>query len=456
MTRVSPLFRPLGALGPLGAVRRGSRAAALLVAVGSFAAAAASCRDIVTNDVVDAEAALCDGFEACGLAARACRRVETFFEQNDEATWESYLAYYQLWDCGEGCGSVDICLDFPQLCTSFSEPCKSGFDCCFASSGVASCSDAGLCCVTLGVPCETASDCCALETDGSAVQCFARTPEATRTCGGVTQCAYPGDECSDETVCCGRGICDGSTCVPSTCVDHGDPCKGAECCIKSDVCDDTCQARGNCETDPKAEGCCGSAQQPCTVGNPGGDVECCGGLTCRTLVSSSVNGICVDDGQCGPLGIACTSDDECCENGADEIHCLGIGFDSAAEDARFCQKIRCQLDVGERCTTELQCCAGLTCSADEDGSSTCKKPCDPASCHDVRSFGQPIDLTLEELGCEPGSDDPTCNDGCTLPAFQAECVAEICAIDDFCCCAEWDPVCIDKARTCLIERGGEP
>lgn len=415
------------------AIRRPRRAAqflasAVVLGCGTLVAA---CRDMITDDVVDAEAALCDTISACGVEGDSCDRLQRFFEKNGEDEWDEYLAHYIEWSCGGGCGSIGVCLDFPPICADAAEPCQTGIDCCYGSTGARSCADSGTCCSAAGVPCETTADCCPLAVGGDPVECFARDGSSERTCGGAKPCAFGDVACSEDTPCCGTAQCDEGSCVAVTCVATGESCRGGDtCCEGEDRCEGgVCTPPDKCIQNPKDPECCASETEGCVDSS-----TCCGALECRVDPATGA-GQCIDPVSCGPINIECETDEDCCQNDK-EIHCLGPGLVTSGSEPRSCKEISCQLDEGETCTDSFRCCAGLVCTSNVEGESTCEKACEPGSCHPIRVFGPPIDLTQADC----------------LEEGEAECVQQICAEDDFCCCVEWDESCIDQATACMADR----
>lgn len=431
---------------PLPYVRRAARVVAYGVAASGALALVASCRDVVTDDVVDAQAALCGTLKSCGVTKRACARVEAFFAGEDVDAFDSYLAFYQEWDCGEGCGTVGVCLDSEELCTPGGDKCKDAFDCCDASSGAASCGPNNVCCAALGVACVSPDECCPL---GNDIQpgCFARVEGAPPTCGGLAECKRRDEECETDDDCCGTSSCNGGKCAPRVCVDRNGPCTGGDaCCVPGDTCQGgTCGPREACAPADQPP-CCAATNDLCTVGG----LECCDGDCAATETGEfRCDRRCEDgdDEECHPcvtLGSTCDGDSDCCENGTDEIRCLGL--DSTSTDQRICQPIECQLEPGGTCSV-LPCCAGLSCLPDDVGDLTCQEKCSPGGCHPVREFGVPIDLASEGCNLAKGSDD-------------AACVTEICEdpkselYDPFCCCVAWDEECVGHGAECLLREGG--
>jgi hypothetical protein len=414
-------------------IRRASRVAAFAMTLATVGLAA-SCRDMITDDVIDAEAALCGSFEACEVGSRACERVTTFFDSDSEPEFEDYLGYYQEWRCGSGCGSVEVCLDHPALCVPKQTECAADFDCCDASTGAAACKDAR-CCYDLGVVCETADDCCPLA-DGTEVGCFTRREDAPTTCGGLEPCVLRDGDCEEDDDCCGeKSKCVGGQCETDTCVPRDAPCRGDEaCCVDGDSCrEGICQPPDAACDEPDEllqPPCCTQLEAPCLEGGS----LCCGGAICTPTLKGEA--FCRAPNTCGPPGTACDADEDCCENGTDAIGCVGVDLDGSG--SRVCGPIGCQLVPGAPCGDNgLGCCTGLSClpSPDAGEATTCQEPCSQRGCHDIREFGAPLDPE------------------CLEDEQQAECARQICEADPFCCCHEWSPLCIDAAVLCL---GPEP
>ena len=85
---------------------RVSVAAAWIVAAATSASLGVACRDIVTDDVVDAEAELCGRLDACGLAG--CDEVRDFFLTDDPDGNDLLLGLFEGQRCADGCGDAPI------------------------------------------------------------------------------------------------------------------------------------------------------------------------------------------------------------------------------------------------------------------------------------------------------------------------------------------------------------
>lgn len=104
--------------------------------------------------------------------------------------------------------------------------------------------------------------------------------------------------------------------------------------------------------------------------------------------------------------------------------CSPCVADVCAVDA-FCCEVAwdglCVQQAQEICGTTCSTCGNGVCEPGETPES-CPSDCQPTCAHGV---------------CEPGvALDPTCD----------ECVATVCAVDDFCCTTFWDRVCVEEAE----------
>ncbi len=263
------------------------------VAVGAIALSPTACRDVVTDDAVDVQTALCDTLAACGLD-RGCPPVEVFFENADPKEVDEYLARFGDLGCADGCGAAPLCLDLQNICKPpgfDNSTCAIDVECCGSTSGAGRCdADAGLCCRDLGVPCERDEECCAL--DGSTVLCAheGAVPvgqKAQRTCGGLPACGLLSEACVDGSDCC-SGLCDEGECARITCVGPGDKCQtGDACCEEGQTCrEGICQGPppDECLEPEKNEAlCCASDGGPCAGEGEVGGLTCCGDGLCAEV-----------------------------------------------------------------------------------------------------------------------------------------------------------------------------
>lgn len=423
--------------------RRGSvaaaRAAWLLVSAAS-ALIAGACRDLVTDDVVDAETQLCGRLEACAIPG--CDRVETFFASARDDRVDVLLATFEAFGCDAGCADAPICLDLDGICSPPGESCETDALCCGASGGEARCGAVvrsgerveATCCAGLGVPCTRNDDCCALE-DGRPMLCELPEGGDVRTCGGAPACSLLGSPCVEGAECC-SGTCEDGVCDRIRCVPSGAPCvEGEDCCNGSEECNGVvCTTPVNCDIERREECPCGLADQPCTPGAPN---ACC--------VAEDVC-VPVDDGavcapaSCLPVGGECVAD-ETCRCGGERPNAVCLAIASTGDGVkRTCQVLACTLGEGGPCDDEQRCCAssGLVCDAEPGAMGSCVRDCEPSSCErDPFLFGPPI-TPLDLL-------DPS-DQGDAACVAVATCAEAVCAEDAYCCCQLWDEFCVEAAE----------
>lgn len=434
---------------------RPSLIGAWLVAAAVTAALGTACRDIVTDDVTDAEAELCGRLDACGLDG--CPQVRSFFAAATAVDADALLTKFAEERCADGCGDAPICLDLPGLCTPPGGPCTSDVLCCDASGGEARCQVArgdvedgaggaaaqgasGLCCRGLGVRCIDDAECCELES-GEAPSC--RPPDGERgapaTCGGVPACLTLGEGCAEDAQCCSRS-CEGGACVRIRCVESGAPCAdGDTCCSESERCEGgICRTPAECPGDPDCP--CGGQGATCT---PEAEGTCCPDLYCVTTLDGASECASTD---CLPLGADCASDEDCqCKGERPEVVCLEIAAGGVGAP-KACQVLPCEAAEGAACGPGRPCCAsyGLACDAEPGSEGVCKPQCEPTSCHSPLSYGPPI-TPLE------GPVEPT--DECMQ---HAACASAVCEVDPYCCCFLWDEICVEQAKTIGAAGGACP
>ena len=423
---------------------RVSVAAAWIVAAATSASLGVACRDIVTDDVVDAEAELCGRLDACGLAG--CDEVRDFFLTDDPDGNDLLLGLFEGQRCADGCGDAPICLDVPGLCTPPGDTCTTDILCCGASQGEARCQPVrsssgdggggepadGLCCRGLGVPCTEDLECCQLDS-GEPLTCRRPPGDALniKTCGGAPACTLLGLACEEDAECCSRS-CEGGKCDRVRCVESGGGCVVGEdtCCSASDQClEGRCQPPPECPGDP---GCpCGERGGTCTPDEEG---TCCDGLLC---VTTQDGGAACASTDCLPVGADCATDEDCnCQGTKPENVCLDVTA-AGVGAPKSCQILPCESEEGGACGDDRPCCAssGLACDAAPGESGVCAPRCEPTACHSAFSYGPPIP-PLDET-------DPS---GAACPE-SAACAAAICAEDPYCCCFLWDEICIEQAQT---------
>ncbi len=417
------------------------RSSAWVVALATAGLLGAACRDIVTDDVVDAQGALCDRLRACDL--EGCREVTRFFETSEGKEVDAYLREFAAQGCDQGCGAAPLCIDIPPICVDIGQPCDvdSPYFCCDATKGSTTCKadvegGDGRCCKGPGLPCEESAECCALD-DGQRLRCE-EAPSAARgqtTCGGVPACIPFEEACSENAECCSRscvdGLCDRISCVPT-----GGSCGGGDvCCSAAEVCGEggVCAPPPRCTGEPNepADCPCVDNGDPCDMAMPW---SCCSDQCMVTLAGDA---FCGEEG-CFPIGADCASDDQCqCGGERPDGACLEIASGDGGSQ-RACFELGCESDASESCAADRPCCAGLSCVIDPgDDEGTCLRQCSATECEgrSPQSFGTAITPT-EELA---GDEDAAC-------LAAAACASAICEFDDYCCCFTWDPVCVGHAK----------
>ncbi|MGB0679382.1 MAG: hypothetical protein ACPGUV_06955 [Polyangiales bacterium] len=284
---------------------------------------------------------------------------------------------------GEGCcSSGDRCeagaacsVEDEDLCcaTVFGARCRGNGDCC----GDSSCSK-GRCCGAADTPCGNSHECCGgLRCDGRRCQ---STPAG---CGG------PGQPCCDAGGACGSGLrCQAGAC--ERCGGEGEDCCDDGVCFDALTCgadkkcvqanrrgtgrisDDDCARLDDCDSCRREAGCgwCASSKR-CMAGSRSGPAEArCGLMTwvwnpleCRSLQGRFCNVLqtsaqCLTTPACGwcgnCLGGACMAGDV---RGPFYASC---GMWRTKPDALQCDDFGC-MDVGEACTSSVQCCGQLSC-----------------------------------------------------------------------------------------------
>jgi hypothetical protein len=425
-----------------------ARSAAWLVLASATALLGASCREMITDDVVDAEATYCDRLAACGLSG--CEDVRGFFDAEEEGELvDAFLRVFAAEDCETGCGAAPICLDFPSLCVPPGEACDpaSPYRCCGASVGESTCratndvedENEAECCRPPGVVCVEDGDCCPTETDAVLVCTPPRgAPEGTPpTCGGVPPCTPFEEPCDAYADCCSRTCVEGS-CGRVTCVPSGSACAGGDrCCSAAEACEGgTCRKPEVCPDD----GCgCIPDQLPCDPGSPD---DCCSDQCVATVTGQTFCG----SPTCLPLGADCGDDVQCtCGGTRPDGACVEVAT-SELGDQKTCVQFSCEPQPEGACGPDRPCCAGLSCIPESDGeaaSGRCQQACEASQCmgRSPQAFGVAIPRA-EDRGPRPDEvDDPTW-DACVA---ASECATLVCEADPFCCCFRWDQFCVDAA-----------
>lgn len=358
----------------------------------------ASCRAILGTDNYQSTVdLLCDLLARCyDDDGAACREITTNELTYAEAgVRQKWLETFSERDCHSRCASARRCLDTPPVC-SF-DACGRREDCCGFVAGQKDCNlIEKSCCTRRGVRCKDDSDCCP-----GAGTC------TNDVCGGVA-CGIVNEPCLVGAQCC-TGVCKNGKCSDDICFDDGFECDANEDCCKN-FCDRS-SGKGKCGKT------CGLEQAKC-----GADAPCCGELVCRSGTCSNPD--CFSD------GVECSGNDQCCGKRCDfDLDaCVACKEAAAAcEGSGECCSGLCKngacvdcLAKGDACPVDgKECCSGVC----KDGA--CAPACGEVGCsHDVCVIGPPLSATT----CV---DDP--------------CVALVCAEDKYCCCEEWDSVCVSEA-----------
>jgi hypothetical protein len=418
------------------------RGAAWTLAMAATALLGSACRDLVTDDVVDAAEALCARLQACGLSG--CPEVRGFLgdAEDDAARVDDFLRVFAEEECDSGCGSAPICLDFAPVCARLGSGCQedAGYLCCDASRGTAACrADAGgeaRCCRPPSVVCTDADECCPLE-DGAVVGCeFPPGDRVQKTCGGLPPCTPFGESCDTDVDCCSRtcveGRCDRIECVPS-----GAGCTAGDvCCSAAEVCE-----RGTCrKPDVCPDGGCGcdEDEQACDPTKP---EQCCSGQCIQTISGLSFCG----SATCLPIEADCGDDAQCtCEGTRPDRACLELATDQLGGQ-KTCVVLSCEPDLFGACDDTKPCCAGLSCSEVDPLvplSGHCEQACEDTQCigRSPQTFGVAIPRA-EDRGENPGVPQAEW-DACVA---ASDCATRVCKDDPFCCCFRWDQFCVEAA-----------
>jgi hypothetical protein len=289
-------------------------------------------------------------------------------------------------------------------CAASRQSCSKNGDCCSASCVAGQCA-----CLGFASPCHSDADCC---------EEFA--------CDNYGRCSFgcraDGTSCTSGGAACCSGSCKGGICGPPRCIMAGGGCDSSNDCCDSLGCVIGAGGRGTCQSG------CATASQPC--GGDGKSPFCCAGTRCGMN-----GGTC--ELACRPIGLSCTSTNECCDNlvcsGGKCRPCSGSGGTCASAGdccGGTCQGGKCSLCQlkGNACAADDDCCARLhcrngscgcvaspgSCSSDDD----C---CDGLTCHQ----GHCGTLTCMDVGAQTANMSPlqSCN----------ECCSGMCAADKTCC-----------------------
>lgn len=362
----------------------------------------ASCRAILgTDDYQDSVDILCGMLARCfDDDVEACRKaVDTELSSAPPGEREFWLRTFSDRACFDRCASARRCLNIPPVC-SFGV-CERREDCCGFLQGQTGCNSfTKSCCTRRGSRCTANADCCP-----GAGECI------EDVCGGIA-CGIAGSPCSIGAQCCTE-VCRNDVCAEDICFKDGFECDSDEdCCTKS------------CN---KATGTCG--QPVCSDTDCSEDLPCCGDRECLA-------GKCSPPG-CFADGIECSEHSQCCGKRCDfqltacrTCSEAGASCNASGECCSgLCENLVCSdcLSNGEECTVGgTKCCFGVCEDPNPNDASpgTCVPSCGALDCwHDECVVGPPLSTT-----CSP-------------------CIAQVCAEDAYCCCGEWDSLCVSEAMT---------
>jgi hypothetical protein len=354
----------------------------------------ASCRAILgTDDYEDSVDILCGMLQRCFDDDAVTCRSDVDFDLSIASYEERnfWLRTFSDEACFDRCVSARRCLNTPPVC-SFKE-CERREDCCGFVQGQKDCNlGQKSCCTRSGSRCSTSADCCP----------GAGTCE-NEVCGGVP-CGIAGAACSIGAECC-TGVCRNNVCAEDICVPDGVACSSdEECCLN--VCD---EATGTCGVSV-----CSVEAMECNA-----DLPCCGDLVCLGGICSSPT--CFSD------GVECSEDPQCCNQRCDPkfFKCRACSAAGASCDASGeCCSGLCENDVCADCLPN-----GETCAA--GGKACCSGQCVDSKC--APKCGA--------IGCWHNE----CETGAPLAASCSSCIADVCAQDPYCCCSEWDSLCVSEA-----------
>ncbi|MEW5853662.1 MAG: hypothetical protein AB2A00_33105 [Myxococcota bacterium] len=363
---------------------------------------------------------------------------------------------------GQPCSANGTCGGGGQ-CRVEGEACNAATECCSGN-----CTD-GVCMPNqCDRPCATDAECCAgYRCDQAAQQCY---PD-----GGA--CTPDGAQCDPNRPCCNNQPCSANGICESQCTPIGTQCQaGIPCCNgycgPQGVCENECIPDG-AQCDPNLPCCSGScvngtcAQNQCDGRNCVTDAECCAGYRCDPAVMQCfpdggacaqagqpcINGTCcagltcdaqgICGGGCGPEGMACAVNAECCSGNCANGVCSPNQCDAqtCATDVDCCAGYRCDpaamqcfpdggacAQAGQPCINGT-CCAGLTC----DAQGICGGGCGP-----------------EGMACAVNAE--CCSGNCANGVCSPnQCDAQTCATDADCCAGYR---CDPAAMQCFPDGGG--
>jgi hypothetical protein len=392
---------------------------------------------------------LCDLLERCyGEAAPPdCHQsVGTALARADGDVASRWLTGFADASCLADCTTARRCLDAEPVCEPVGEDCAVLEQCCGFTRGKGSCDvDAERCCRPRGTSCSSDADCCS---DAG------RCAEQTGTCGGVV-CKEAGAACALDVECCTKLCDDGGLCAETICLPDGAQCAADDACCTGVCQDGVCGIPGcggeGAPCDPSQKCCpeltCFSAAEGvgvCSVASclPDGlpcaaPEACCSGYCDPTYAACATPPECRQDGErCDPTDFCCfgpCNESGLCGCGGEGFHCIfPSDCCSGICDGETCGTPGCA-DYGEACSNSDGCCSG-TCSA----GGVCVWNCGNGAAD--------FDCFSDVCATSPLPLDPSC--GRSEPQWvDAECVTSICTADSWCCCTEWDWLCVEKVAT---------
>jgi hypothetical protein len=396
---------------------------------------------------------------------KCVEQAEARLAASTPAERTEFLLAFTDTGCLETCDSAKSCFDLNPLCSASASNCNVQAQCCGFWKADAQCVES-TCCQPDGVACGDDTDCCT----GACLDF-----EGGKTCGGI-ECAPLDVSCSGDVSCCGELRCSFATQQCVRCEELDGACEsGADCC--SDYCDnaETGAPTGICSNPTcgllreqdcqSARECCDEFCVPVTREgrNVCNDMDCipngfgCGdGGNCCS--GSCIGDVCSDPPGCSlSFGDTCTTSPECCEGTCDvntsecclldglnctnNIECCGASTCSVATNGAgtTCQGIVPCTDQGLACGSDGECCSQI-CAIDLG---YCCKTVDDVCSHSVCVAGDPLSPECSNVQDPDGVGPP----GMKLlkPYGNPGCIEEICEQDPFCCCNEWDDVCVDGA-----------
>lgn len=316
-------------------------------------------------------------------------------------------------ETGETCCSrlcdvaQNTCVSQINICLGAGAPCDVPTDCCTLSCVDGRCNEAG--CTSDNETCSSDEECCSGTCDGECVPLN-------------VECKTAGNSCTADGECCST-LCTSGTCQlgASYCIQQGDICSADDdCCAGVCIRDDGATV-GTCAAPPSASAnCTGVDGMVCTDCG-----DCCSAL-CVPYGPSGVK-VCQPATGCHVTGELCREDKDCCGGDADSglpgagnvqcdkadgatigrcnngqgctpqggvCHFKGYACDVSAKNAACCGATgassgACQLDTlgvprcfavdecrqeGDTCSSAADCCDGLPCVPDEEGTLRCYQP----------------------------------------------------------------------------------